>query len=350
MSRSDRGGMIRQHPARGLWEARYTAADGRRRSLYAKTRKEVQERLRTALTAVDQGIAPADTRTTVAAYLETWARLAAGSARRPPELPRDRQAVHRPGARSRPAGRADPGARRPDGRGPEQRGDLSPTTVRYALTVLRIALGRAVRSNRIPRNVATLVDAPAKADHELQPLTVEQVATFLDAIESDRLRALYVAAIGLGLRQGELLALRWQDVDLDAGTVTVRHTLTLDTRELAEPKTERARRTLRLPAEVHEALREHRRAQVEERLAVGRAMGRPRLRVRHAQRSAADGPERPASAAWAPEGGRAPPPALPRSTPRLRDACSWRMARSSASSRGPSGTPTSRRRRTSTRT
>jgi integrase len=72
------------------------------------------------------------------------------------------------------------------------------------------------------------------------------------------------------MRKGELLALRWQDVDLDAGRLTVRHTLRLGTRELAEPKTERARRTLRLGSDTVVALREHRRQQLEERLAAGR--------------------------------------------------------------------------------
>lgn len=117
------------------------------------------------------------------------------------------------------------------------------------------------------RNVATLVDLPARVDHELSPLSADQVATFLDAIDGDRLRALYVSAIGLGMRQGELLALRWSDVDLDAETVTVRHTLSATTRTLTEPKTDRARRTLRLPGEALDALRDHRRAQLAERLA-----------------------------------------------------------------------------------
>jgi integrase len=89
-------------------------------------------------------------------------------------------------------------------------------------------------------------------------------------VVDDRLAALYVLAIATGMRQGELLGLRWQDVDLDAGRLTIRHTLRLGTRELAEPKTERARRTLRLGADSLLALREHRRRQLGERLAAGR--------------------------------------------------------------------------------
>jgi integrase len=73
------------------------------------------------------------------------------------------------------------------------------------------------------------------------------------------------------MRQGELLALRWSDVDLDGGTLAVRHTLQRRTRELADPKTDRARRTLRLGSAAVASLREQRRRQLEDRLAAGRS-------------------------------------------------------------------------------
>jgi integrase len=149
------------------------------------------------------------------------------------------------------------------------RGDLSPTTVRYAYTVLRIALGEALRSKRVVRNVALEIRAPRAAAPERTPLTLPQVGTFLRSVGGDRLATLYMTAIGLGLRQGELLGLRWSDVNLDAGTLTIRHTRNSRTGALAEPKTERSRRTLRLGGELTSALREHRRRQVEERLAAG---------------------------------------------------------------------------------
>jgi integrase len=113
------------------------------------------------------------------------------------------------------------------------------------------------------------VTPPSKARHDLRPLTAEQARAFLDAIAGDRLAPLYTTAIATGMRQGELLALRWQEVDLDARTLTVRNTLRLGTRTLAAPKTERARRTLRLGADVTAVLREHRVRQLEERLAAG---------------------------------------------------------------------------------
>jgi integrase len=140
-------------------------------------------------------------------------------------------------------------------------GDLSSTTVRYAYSILRIALGRALKSGRVVRNVATLVDPPSKASHEIRPLTADQARQFLSSTADDRLGPLYAVAITTGMRQGELLALRWRDVDLDRGGLAVRHTLRQGTRELAEPKTDRARRTLRLGSDVVAVLREQRRRQ-----------------------------------------------------------------------------------------
>jgi len=146
---------------------------------------------------------------------------------------------------------------------------LSPTTIRYIYAVLRIALGRALKTGRVVRNVATLVDAPPKSRPDLAILSGGDVRTLLHATREDRLAALYVSAVGLGLRQGELLGLRWSDVDVDAGLLSVRHSLQRRTHQLAEPKTERGRRTLAMPAIVVVALREHRRRQIAERLAAG---------------------------------------------------------------------------------
>ena len=139
-----------------------------------------------------------------------------------------------------------------------RRQQLSDTTTRYVYAVLRIALGRAMKMGRVTRNVCTLLDPPAKARREPRPLSRGQLVAFMDGVRGDRLGALYLTAAGTGLRQGELLGLRWQDVDLERGELAVRHTLQRGTRSLSEPKTERARRTLRLPRQVAAALAEHR--------------------------------------------------------------------------------------------
>jgi integrase len=131
-------------------------------------------------------------------------------------------------------------------------------------------LGRAVKSGRSARNAALYVDAPAKATHELRPFTVEEVADFRKAIARHRFEALFLTALGTGLRQGELLGLRWSDVDLDAGTLTVRHTLARYTAVLADPKTEKSRRVLRLPLPVTVALKRLKVRQDGERAAARR--------------------------------------------------------------------------------
>jgi integrase len=113
----------------------------------------------------------------------------------------------------------------------------------------------------VVRNVATLVDPPAKAGRELHPFTQDQVRALLEGVRGSQLDALLTTAVGTGLRQGELLALRWQDVDFDRGELTVAHTLQRFTRTLAPTKTARSRRTLTLPARVLSALRAHRERQ-----------------------------------------------------------------------------------------
>ena len=147
---------------------------------------------------------------------------------------------------------------------------LSPTTRRYAYVVLRIALGRALKQQLVHRNVATLIDPPVKRRMERRPLSAEEVRTFLASLVEDPRRALFTVALATGCRQGEVLALRWQDIDLDTGTITVRHTLERRTLTLADPKTEQARRTLVLPAFAVTALRDHRLSQLEQRLKAGR--------------------------------------------------------------------------------
>jgi integrase len=264
--------MIRQHPARGLWEARYVGADGRKHSVYAKTRREAQERLRAALTATDNGIRPVSHHGTVAAFLDDWLETTV----RPHVRPRTSES-YEAAVRlyiSPAIGGLQLAKLQPEDIGRMvarlvKRGNLSPTTIRYAYVVLRIALGDALRSKRVIRNVALEVRPPKAPRREFTPLTLEQVGAFLDSVRGDRLRVLYMVAVGLGLRQGELLGLRWADVNLDAGMLAVRHTRSMKTGLLAEPKTEGSRRTLRLGGELTAELREHRRRQLAERLAAG---------------------------------------------------------------------------------
>jgi integrase len=143
---------------------------------------------------------------------------------------------------------------------------LSSATVHKLHVVLHKALKQAVRWGLAPRNVVDDVDAPNIQKHEVTPLTREEARRLLDTAKRDRLEALYVVAVQSGLRQGELLALRWEDVDLEARTVQVRRTLTRDGGKLAvgPTKTSKGRRTVKLTRDATEALQDHLKRQLAE--------------------------------------------------------------------------------------
>jgi integrase len=112
----------------------------------------------------------------------------------------------------------------------------------------------------IPRNPAALAKPPHVEHREVEAWDAGQVRTFLEAIRGHRLEALFTVAVVTGLRQGELLGLRWSDVDLAAGTLTVRQALQRvdGTLQAVETKTARSRRTVPLPVLALDALRAHR--------------------------------------------------------------------------------------------
>jgi integrase len=143
--------------------------------------------------------------------------------------------------------------------------------VQYLHAVLRRALGQALKWNLVPRNAARLVDPPRVERPEMLALTPEQARCFLDAVSGDRLGALYSVAVALGLRQSEILGLRWEDVDFEQQMLRVRaQLLRIDgAKRLVEPKTRQSRRTLPLPATIAAGLRAHRSRQLQERLLAG---------------------------------------------------------------------------------
>ena len=131
-------------------------------------------------------------------------------------------------------------------------------TVQYIHTTLRKALQDAVTDELIPRNVADGIKAPSPRKKELNPLSPEQARMLLEAIHDDPLEALYVLAIHRGLRQGELLGLKWDDVDLEAGTLQVRRSLSLtrDGHGFEQPKNGKGR-SIELTHPATDALRSH---------------------------------------------------------------------------------------------
>lgn len=152
-------------------------------------------------------------------------------------------------------------------------GGLSPKTVRNVHIALRRSLADAERFGLVQRNVAALVKAPSPQRKELQTWTPDEVRTFLESVEDDRLSAAYRLLATTGMRRGEVLGLRWPCVDLKAGRLQVNQSLTVVKDEFvwAPPKTARSRRSLSLDGATVTALREHRGRQNKERLALGEA-------------------------------------------------------------------------------
>lgn len=140
--------------------------------------------------------------------------------------------------------------------------DVGPKTLRNVHAVLRRALAMAVRAGLVARNVASreYVDAPRVPVEEPRALSLDEVHRLLETVRGDRLEALIVLAVGTGLRQGELLGLAWEDLDLDAGRLSVRRELVRrDGRYVRdELKTRQSRRAVPLAPAVIGALRGHR--------------------------------------------------------------------------------------------
>ena len=144
---------------------------------------------------------------------------------------------------------------------------LSARMVQSIHAVLRNALEAAAREEIIPRNVARLVQVPAPRYKVNRGLSVQQAKAVMTAAADHRLSALYVLALYLGLRRGELLGLRWQDVDLDKAKLEVVYNLqrVSGALRLVPPKTEDSARTVPLPPECVEALLAHRQRQAAAR-------------------------------------------------------------------------------------
>lgn len=140
-------------------------------------------------------------------------------------------------------------------------GGLSPYTVTNIHRCLHTALAQAVKWGTLPRNVAALVEPPKAPERDLRTLTAAECKTLLAGIKAEPLEALYVLALTSGMREGELLALRWSDVDLTRGVIAVqRKVRRIAGKGMTEgpPKTRRSRRPALLTGIAVAALKRHR--------------------------------------------------------------------------------------------
>jgi integrase len=156
----------------------------------------------------------------------------------------------------------------------EGRGDRghAPRTVGHVHRVLHRALGQAKQWGLVKDNVASAVKPPKVQSQEIDILQPAQAQAVLDALRGKSLYLIAMMALSTGMRRNEILALRWQDVDLDAGRLRVELSLEQTTKHgirFKAPKTRHGRRTIALPPTVVAELQAHWRTQQEQRMALG---------------------------------------------------------------------------------
>jgi integrase len=263
-------GGISRHKGSGLYMARYTVqtpTGPKRKTLYAKTRREVDEKLTKAKADRDTGFVFDADNLTLGNYLDRWINDSVRDTVRQRTWERYEQIVR---VHIKPAlGRVKlknitPTHARALYREKLDTG-LASRTVNYVHTTLSKALKDAVADGLITRNPASSVKTPRPKKKEIRPLSSEQAKVFLEAVRGDRFEAAFVVALHCGLREGEILGLIWSDVDLDAGTLQVRRTLSEALAgHLFEPPKNGKGRSVKLTARAVEALRNHLTRQIEE--------------------------------------------------------------------------------------
>lgn len=260
----------------GRWVASIMLENRKRKEFYGKTRKEVQEKLKVALRELQQGTLVTGPQQTVAHYLHEWLK------------------VHKQVIRPRSYERYEAIIRLHLvpmlGKLPLQKltgqhlqrlytekleSGLSSTTVSAIHGMLHTALDDALKLGILTRNVCEAVSPPRKVHKEMKPLSPEQVRQLLEVAKGHPQEALFILALATGMRRGELLGLKWQDINFEQGVLQVQRALTRMPTGLGyketEPKTRKSRRSIMLTAFAIEALKKHQARQLEMKKAAGDA-------------------------------------------------------------------------------
>jgi len=232
----------------------------------------VRQKLTKATADRDGGLVYTGEGTKLGDYLTSWLKGSEGTIRRPTFVRYEQiSRVHlRPALENlklknvMPAHVRDPYRQKLDA-------GLSPRTVQYIHVTLHKAPKQAVRDGMIPRNATEAVKPPRPTRKEMRPLSPTEVGRFLEAARGDEHEAIFVLAVSSGMRQGELLALRWEDVDLETGTLRVQRSVshTRDGPVFTPPKSAKSRRRIKLPRSTVEALRRYKTDQNSHRLRLG---------------------------------------------------------------------------------
>jgi integrase len=278
--RSSGDGSVRRRTD-GRWEGRLRLGNGTRQSVFAKTQREASAKVRALHAERDAGLRVGGRRQPVERYIRMWLE------QRNPQAPaagvRKLRHTTWAGYESRMRTHVYPAI------GRLAIGQLTPEHVRAMLTkvatskvsattvamvrdTLATIMQRAVRDRVLPYNPVQAVDSVPRSKTHTYVLSPEEARALIRAAAGDPYEALIVLALHSGLRAGELFGLQWQDVNLDAATLTVRQSLIRVTGEGLQPslpKTSASAATIPLTAGAVTALRAHRLRQMEHRLRAG---------------------------------------------------------------------------------
>lgn len=235
---------------RGRWISRMTLPDGKRKAIYGSTRAEVAQKLAAALRDRDAGIPALNEQTTVGSFLLQWLDKSVKVRNRPSTIRSYTGHVHvhlLPALGKKSLARLTPEDVETFMEDKLATG-LTAATVNRIRSTLRRALAIAQKQGLVTRNAAGQADPPSVKPKHFETLTIDQARAFLDIIHGHRMEALFVVAITTGLRQGELLGLKWQDVDFAQRRLSILRAVQRvnGTLKMVETKTTRSRRTLAL--------------------------------------------------------------------------------------------------------
>jgi integrase len=273
-------GSIYQRKEDNKWVGSITLENGKRKVFYGKTRREVQEKMKVALHEQQQGTLVKSSPQTVAQFLADWLENTQRRRVRPRTYERYSEvinlhiipAVGNVQLQKLTAQQVQMFYTKKEDEG------LASTTIHYYHSVLHNALNVAVKWGLISKNVCDLVSPPGEERFEIKPLTVEQAQTLLATARGHKWEALFTLALATGMRRGELIALKWQDINFKTGTLQVVRVLTRVPTKMpkrghvymeAEPKTQKSRRSVMIAPFALEALKEHRVRQLEAKLKAG---------------------------------------------------------------------------------
>ncbi|HEX9322844.1 MAG TPA: site-specific integrase [Xanthobacteraceae bacterium] len=276
-----KGHLIERSP--GKWaivlDVKDPATGKRRRKWhsFSGTKREAQKRCAELITEIGQGAYIEPSKQTVARYFEAWLRDWAPLKAGPKTLERywslAGHVTTAIGTKSLQQTRGSDLAR--IYRDMAAKG-LSPRTIKHVHVLTRGIFRQAMKLGDVKVDPTTQIGAPAVPPKEAAVLRVEEIPVMLAAVRGTALYPIAIVALGTGMRRGELCGLRWIDADLDAGRLEVKQSVEqIRGRALRfkEPKTARSRRSISLALSVVAALREHRKNQLEQRLAFG--LGKP---------------------------------------------------------------------------